>query len=101
MLFRSNATGYSLLDNYYLGAMKEVGQTISGANFDFENNGGNLSKCTSNGSITCVVFEPKYSGAINYPAHGVGYLRVAGNTEQLITPVAIPIVLVEIIILII
>lgn len=88
-----NATGYSLLNNYYLGAMKEVGQNTD-AHFDFENSSVNLS-CRRNVDIasgseleaeknkSCdwdktisdsLVLEPDNSPT-NYPAHGKGYLK--------------------------
>ena len=91
-----NATGYSLLNNYYLGEMKEVGQNTE-AHFDFESNSSNLSclrnidtagnpvlddkdqknrPCTFNRSINdSLVLEPNRS-ATSYPAHGKGYLAV-------------------------
>jgi hypothetical protein len=74
-----NATGYSLLDNYYFGAMKEVGQMVSSAKFDFEDNKGAYKACNSGNTINCVVLEPQYSGAINYPANGLGYLKVTSE----------------------
>lgn len=83
-----NATGYSLLGNYYLGGMKEVGQNTD-AHFDFESNSINLS-CRRNVGVTgvantpCIwdknindslILEPTGSPT-DYPAHGKGYLKV-------------------------
>jgi len=84
-----NATGYALLNNYYLGAMKEVGQNTD-AHFDFESNLVSLScrrdvdagvvssknPCTFDKNINdSLVLEP--TGApTDYPAHGKGYLKV-------------------------
>jgi len=89
-----NATGYSLLNNYYLGAMKEVGQNTD-AHFDFESNMVSLScrrdvDVASNPALnaeknkTCLfdknineslVLTPDTKGT-DYPAHGKGYLKV-------------------------
>lgn len=89
-----NATGYSLLNNYYIGGMKEVGQNTD-AHFDFENNSMALS-CARNIDITAgsaldsykttscsfdkgigenLILSPKDS-PVDYPAHGKGYLKV-------------------------
>ena len=90
-----NATGYSMLDNYYLGGMKEVGQNTD-AHFDFESSSSNLScrrnidvagtaldnvnfkdnACSFDKNINeSLVLEP--TGApTSYPAHGKGYLKV-------------------------
>jgi len=82
-----NATGYSILGNYYLGGMKEVGQNTD-AHFDFESNSVNLS-CRRNvgfaaSNIACtfdkninesLILEPTGSPT-DYPAHGKGYLKV-------------------------
>jgi hypothetical protein len=89
-----NATGYSLLDNYYIGGMKEVGQNAD-AHFDFENASMALS-CARNidipassplssyTSTSCsfdkginenLILSPKNSPT-DYPAHGKGYLKV-------------------------
>ncbi|MEI6835386.1 MAG: hypothetical protein WCK59_01000 [Candidatus Falkowbacteria bacterium] len=86
-----NATGYAILNDYYLGAMKEVGQNTT-AHFDFENNLVGLScrrdvdangagvgqSCSFDKNITdSLVLEPNGSPAgIDYPAHGKGYLKV-------------------------
>lgn len=89
-----NATGYSLLNNWYVGGMKEVGQNTD-AHFDFETNSVNLT-CVRNVDIvnnaallpvkdsTCLfdknindslVLTPANSPT-DYPAHGKGYLKV-------------------------
>ena len=89
-----NATGYSLLNNYYLGFMKEVGQNTE-AHFDFESTSASLScrrdvdipnvqalndakgtPCAFDKSINdSLVLEPNTS-TTDYPAHGKGYLKV-------------------------
>lgn len=83
----ANATGYSLLNNYYIGSMTEVGQNAD-AHFDFESSNINLSckrldnsnkpcEFTSNINKDSLVLEPANSPAgIEYGAHGKGYLRV-------------------------
>jgi hypothetical protein len=82
-LINKNATGYALLNNYYLGSMKEVGQNTD-AHFDFENNNSILS-CKRFDNSACdekflkdsLILEPNGSpSGISYPAHGKGYLRV-------------------------
>ena len=79
-----NSTGYSLLNNYYLGSMKEVGQNAD-AHFDFENGSVTLSCKTLEGkncdekfvknSLVLEPADPKRS-SVKYPAHGRGYLKV-------------------------
>jgi len=90
-----NATGYALLNNYYLGSMKEVGQNTD-AHFDFESSAVGLScrrnidvagtalndpsfrdnACGFDSNINeSLVLEPN-GAPTNYPAHGVGYLKV-------------------------
>ncbi|MGI5827131.1 MAG: hypothetical protein ACOX6C_01665 [Patescibacteria group bacterium] len=90
-----NTTGYALLDNYYLGQMKEVGGHAE-ATFTFETNAYSLScrrdidvssssKLWAERSRPCV-FDKGISGdslvlspdqaTTDYPAEGVGYLKV-------------------------
>ncbi len=97
-----NATGYSLLNNYYIGAMKEVGQNTE-AHFDFEDSSVNLS-CVRNIDVSgalisekdkaCVfdknindslVLNPK-DATTDYPANGKGYLKVLGYYQ--ISPIS-------------
>ena len=95
-----NATGYSLLNNYYIGAMKEVGQNTD-AHFDFEdaNDAANLT-CSRNVDVSSgntnlyakkdnacptgqsgqLVLTPDKSPT-DYPAHGKGYLKVLNYTQ--------------------
>ncbi|MFZ2310181.1 MAG: hypothetical protein WAW11_01420 [Patescibacteria group bacterium] len=82
-LINKNATGYALLNNYYLGSMKEVGQNAD-AHFDFENSNTILS-CKRADNKPCdekflkdsLVLEPNGSPTnISYPAHGKGYTKV-------------------------
>jgi len=83
-LINKNATGYALLNNYYLGSMKEVGQNAD-AHFDFEDGNAILTCKRLIGTGSCdekflkdsLVLEPNGSPTgIDYPAHGKGYLKV-------------------------
>ena len=91
-----NATGYSLLNDFYLGAMKEVGQNTD-AHFDFESSSINLT-CRRNVDVagssalndsnvknTACIFDKSINDSLvlspnnsptNYPAHGKGFLKV-------------------------
>ncbi len=89
-----NATGYSLINNWYIGGMKEVGVNTD-AHFDFENTSVNLT-CKRNIDVTgkaalvavqnsACVFDRNINDSLvltpenaptNYPAHGKGYLKV-------------------------
>lgn len=80
-----NATGYSLLDKYYVGQMNEVG-IDSDAHYDFEESIPALScrraapatgECNFNKNIIIdsLVREPVGS-PVDYPAHGKTYLKV-------------------------
>jgi len=89
-----NATGYSLLNNWYIGGMKEVGQNTD-AHFDFENNSINLN-CVRNIDVagnpalnnvkgSACIFDKNINDSLvltptnpptDYPAHGKGYLKV-------------------------
>lgn len=89
-----NATGYALLNNWYIGGMKEVGQNTD-AHFDFESNSVSLT-CTRGVDVAtssaiytsrnsdCIfdknindslVLSPK-DAPTDYPAHGKGFLKV-------------------------
>lgn len=90
-----NATGYSLLDNYYIGEMREVGANTD-VHFNFEDNSVNLScrrdiDVAANGALAAVsgracVFEKNINddslvlspdnATTDYPANGQGYLKV-------------------------
>lgn len=90
-----NATGYALLDNYYLGQMKEVGGHAE-ANFNFESTAFSLScrrdidvssnpKLNAEKSRACVFDDSIYEDSLilspdkattDYPAEGKGYLKV-------------------------
>lgn len=85
-LVNKNATGYALLNNYYLGSMREVGQNAD-AHFDFEDGNAILTCKRLIGAGPCdekflkdsLILEPPSSGSANgidYPAHGKGYLKV-------------------------
>ena len=79
-----NATGYSLVGDYYFDQMKEVGLN-SDAHFDFEDSVPSLSCKKAIGSGTCnfnknivkdsLVREPE-GAPTDYPAHGKSYLKV-------------------------
>lgn len=92
-----NATGYSLLGNYYLGEMKEVGGNTD-ARYDFDSNSFSLG-CRRDVGITSasglynsrnkpcsfekninedsLVLSPD-KATTDYPAQGTGYLKVLG-----------------------
>lgn len=101
-----NATGYALLNNWYVGGMKEVGQNTD-AHFDFESNLISLS-CSRNIDVSgkagltkdglnnkpCVfdkninellVLNPSVTPT-NYPAHGKGFIKVLNYYQ--ISPLA-------------
>ena len=91
----SNATGYALLNNYYLGQMKEVGGHAESA-FTFESNATSLScrrdidvggkpALKAESSRDCVFDEGIKGDSLvlspdkattDYPANGIGYLKV-------------------------
>ncbi|MCX6794461.1 MAG: hypothetical protein NTY31_00455 [Candidatus Falkowbacteria bacterium] len=88
-----NATGYSLINKYYFGSMREVGLNSS-AHFDFEESipalscrrdidfSGGSSGCVFNKNIVkdSLVREP--AGApTDYPAHGQTYLKVPATFQ--------------------
>lgn len=89
-----NATGYSLINKYYFGSMREVGLNSS-AHFDFEESipslscrrniafpSGSSSGCVFNKNIVkdSLVREP--AGApTDYPAHGQTYLKVPATFQ--------------------
>jgi len=92
-----NATGYSLLNNYYIGAMKEVGQNTD-ALYDFENKSDTLTcrrdvgVSASNAALyaqrnnACtaepLILSPdKDKNKTDYPAHGKGYVAVLNSTQ--------------------
>jgi len=92
----NNATGYSLLSNYYVGAMKEVGQNTD-AHFDFEDNSVNLicrrdvdvpfsnTNLYAKKDSTCLpeklVLTPNDNKQVAYPAHGAGYIKVLSYSQ--------------------
>lgn len=90
--YEGNATGYSLLDKYYVGQMKEVGLN-SELHYDFEEDVPALNCSRADGGGACnfnkniakdlLVREPENS-PVDYPAHGRTYLRVP--SEYLIYP---------------
>jgi hypothetical protein len=79
-----DATGYSLIDKYYFGQIKEVGLN-SGAHYDFEDSVPTLSCQRVSGTAPCsfakniaadsLVREPE-GAPTDYPAHGKSYLKV-------------------------
>lgn len=90
-----NATGYSLVGNYYIDKMVEVGLN-SDAHFDFEDSVPALS-CKRDGTSTPCIFnkniakdslvrEPE-GAPTDYPAHGKTYLKVPSG--YLISPQSI------------
>lgn len=89
-----NATGYSLLNEWYIGGMKEVGQNTD-AHFDFESTAVNLtcrrdidiasgsaldgvknSSCIFDKNINDSLVLTPGDSPTDYPAHGKGYLKV-------------------------
>lgn len=90
-----NATGYSLLNNYYLPNMKEVGSDI-GWHVDFETKATPLSCVRKDGSDKACVFDKNINAdsivseptnsPTDYPAHGQGYLKVLSS--YIISPMA-------------
>jgi hypothetical protein len=99
-----NATGYSLINDWYIGGMKEVGQNTD-AHFDFENNAVSLTcrrdinipgsgalfdvkdkACSFDNNINdSLIISPK-NAPTDYPAHGKGFLKVLNYYQ--ISPLA-------------
>ncbi len=77
----SNATGYSIFNDYNLSQMKIVGEPVSQAHYDFENS--TIAACSqqSNGNI-CLINSPDAANlkiGTTYPAQGRAYLAIPGN----------------------
>ena len=70
-----NTTGYSILGQYNLNQMKEVGINV-GVNYDFENGAG--------GGGGTVINDPATTPGTDYPAHGKAYLRVSGQSRTMV-----------------
>lgn len=90
-----NATGYTILDRYNLGQVREVG-SIGGPKYDFERVG-SLS-CTRNfqtgsacnldppGDISSLLVREPAGAPTDYPANDAGYVRVPGTFQ--VTPMS-------------
>lgn len=75
-----NASGYSLLNAFFISNMRELGVNISEAHYDFESGEqANLEKIES--SAIRIVDEPMPAEKIlvDYPAHGKGFLEINGH----------------------
>ncbi len=79
----SNATGYSILNDYNLSQMKIVGEGVATAHYDFENS--SIKACSQdNLTQPCLIDSPdtaSLSIATSYPAQGKAYLAIPAGKE--------------------
>ncbi len=79
-----NASGYSLLNQYHISNMREIGANIPEAHFDFEFE--NDVQDWGGGANIYVINEPNPLATeekfnVSYPAQGIGFMKISANTR--------------------
>ncbi len=77
-----NASGYSLLNNYYIGNMQEVGSNILKQDFEDDNN--IFKQVENSDGNSWIIDEPLAESGdkiinVDYPAEGSNFLKIQGN----------------------
>ncbi|MCF7820075.1 MAG: hypothetical protein K9M44_01205 [Candidatus Pacebacteria bacterium] len=72
-----NASGYSLLGSFFISNMKELGNNLDSAHYDFET--GEDQSFTGDDIRIIIEPIPDPSIAVSYPAHGLGFLEIKGS----------------------